>query len=102
MGKAKIAKLLKTSIKITIRKLKATNISLRLHSLSMMLSLSFALWLFIDGLNAILWISKSGVIRQFIWLFMACVAMVASGCVFATRFYNEINYMGEKRFTKIV
>ena len=81
---------------------KATNLSLRLHSLSMMLTLSFALWLFIDGLNAILWISKSGVIRQFIWFFMACVAMVASGCVFVARFYNEINYMGEKRFSKIV
>ena len=81
---------------------KATNLSLRLHSLSMMLTLSFALWLFIDGLNAILWISKSGVIRQFIWFFMACVAMVASGCVFVARVYKEINYMGEKRFSKIV
>ena len=74
-----------------------TKMALVWNWVSLLASFAFAIWLFIDGMTATVWIVRNSYSSEYAFLLVACNLLAISGCVFARRFFREVIKSKENR-----
>lgn len=74
-----------------------TKFSLVWNWVSMLTSLAFSIWLFVDGITATVWIVRNNYSTEYSFLLVGCIFLAVSGCVYARRFCREATKNKEGR-----